>query len=283
MSLKGQSIKINNLNFNVVIEGKGSPVILLHGFPDSAYVWREQIKALSQKGYQVIAPDLRGTGDSEAPRERKKYGVDIICSDVVTLMDYLGIEKAAVIGHDWGAVTGWVFAGNYPQRVKCYVALSVGHPKAYRSNLEQLLRAWYTVLFQLPYIAEKSLRAFDWSLLHKLTNNHPEAGHWIKDMSREGRLSAALNWYRANEVHMLFGAFPRITVPVLGIWSADDIFLSEKQMLLSAKYVDAPWSYERIEGSGHWIPLDAPERLSNILIDYLAGKNPRQSAQFANA
>jgi pimeloyl-ACP methyl ester carboxylesterase len=270
MSLKGQSIKINNLKFNVVIEGKGSPVILLHGFPDSAYIWREQIKALSQKGYQVIAPDLRGTGDSEAPTERKKYGIDIICSDVVALMDYLGIEKAPVIGHDWGATTGWVFTGIYPERVKCYVALSVGHPIAYRSNLEQLLRGWYTVLFQIPYFAEGIIRAFDWFLLHKLTNNHPEAGHWIKDLSRKGRLSAGLNWYRANEIHMLFGDFPKIKVPVLGIWGTGDVFLAERPMLLSAKYVEAPWSYERIEGSGHWIPLDAPKRLNNILIDYLA-------------
>ena len=282
MSLKGQSIKINNLKFNVVIEGKGAPVIMLHGFPDSAYVWREQIKALSQKGYQVIAPDLRGTGNSEAPPERKKYGIDIICSDVLTLMDYLGIEKAPVIGHDWGAVTGWVFSGTYPERVKCYVALSVGHPRAYRSNLEQLLRGWYTVFFQMPYIAEKSIKAFDWFFLRKLTNNHPEAGHWIEDMSREGRLSAALNWYRANEIHMLFGNFPRIKVPVLGIWSTGDIFLSEKQMFLSARYVDAPWSYECIEGSGHWIPLDAPKRLNSILIDYLAGKNRGLSTSSAD-
>ena len=273
MSLKGQSIKINNLTFNVVIEGKGSPVILLHGFPDSAYLWREQIKALSREGYQVIVPDLRGMGDSEAPTERKKYGVDIICSDVVALMDYLGIKKASVIGHDWGAVTGWVFTGSYPERVKCYVALSVSHPRSYRSDLEQLLRGWYTVLFQIPYVAEKCLQLFDWLLLHKLTNNHPEARHWIEDLSRKGRLSAALNWYRANEIHMLFGNFPKIKVPVLGIWSTGDIFLSEKAMLLSARYVDAPWSYERIEGSRHWIPLDAPKHLNNILIDYLAKNN----------
>jgi pimeloyl-ACP methyl ester carboxylesterase len=101
-------------------------------------------------------------------------------------------------------------------------------------------------------------------------------------MSREGRLSAALNWYRANEIHMLFGNFPRIKVPVLGIWSTGDIFLSEKQMFLSARYVDAPWSYECIEGSGHWIPLDAPKRLNSILIDYLAGKNRGLSTSSAD-
>jgi len=257
-----------------VIEGRGSPVMLLHGFPDSAYVWREQIKALSQKGYQVIAPDLRGTGDSDAPPRRRDYGIDTVCSDVVALMDHLGIQNCPVVGHDWGAVTGWVFTGTYPERVKCYIAMSVGHPKAYRSNIEQLLRGWYTVFFQLPYIAEKSVKAFDWFLLRKLTSNHPEVGHWIEDMSREDRLRLALNWYRANEVHMLFGDFPRIKVPVLGIWGAGDIFLSETVMLMSAKYVDAPWSYERIEDSGHWIPLDAPDRLNNILIKYLAGKNP---------
>jgi pimeloyl-ACP methyl ester carboxylesterase len=273
MSLKGQSIKINDLEFNVVIEGRGSPVILLHGFPDSAYLWREQIKALSGEGYQVIAPDLRGMGDSEAPRERKQYGIDAICSDVVALMDYLGIEKAPVIGHDWGAVTGWVLTGNYPKRVKCYGALAVGHPKAYRSNPEQLLRGWYTVAFQFPYLAEGCMRVFDWLLLRKMSGNHSEVNHWIEDLSRKGRLSAGLNWYRANEIHMMFGEFPNIVVPVLGVWGSGDVFLSEAQMLKSARYVDAPWRYERIEGSGHWIPLDAPERLNKILIDFLAQQN----------
>jgi len=270
MSLKGQSVKINNLKYNVVIEGRGSPVILLHGFPDSAYLWRRQIRAISEKGYQVIAPDLRGMGDTEAQRERKRYGIDIICSDVVALMDWMGIEKAPVIGHDWGAVTGWVLTGNYPKRVKCYAALSVGHPRAYWSNPEQWLRGWYTFAFQFPYLAEGCTRMFDWLLLRKMTGNHSEINHWIEDLSRGGRLSAGLNWYRANELHMMFGDFPNVVVPVLGVWGSGDIFLSEAQMLNSARYVDAPWRYERIGDAGHWIPLDAPERLNKILLDFLS-------------
>jgi pimeloyl-ACP methyl ester carboxylesterase len=78
-----------------------------------------------------------------------------------------------------------------------------------------------------------------------------------------------MNWYRANFIRVLFGSHRRARVPVFGIWSSGDIFLTERQMKLSTLYVDAPWRYERIDNSSHWIQLDAPERLNKLLIDYL--------------
>ena len=113
-------------------------------------------------------------------------------------------------------------------------------------------------------------KSFNWLLMRVLTKNHPEISTWIEDKARPGRLTAGLNWYRANILRMLFGSTEHTKVPVLGIWSSGDYFLAERQMKQSALYVDAPWRYERIENSSHWIQLDAPERLNTLLIEYLA-------------
>jgi pimeloyl-ACP methyl ester carboxylesterase len=269
MSLKGQKITVNNINLNVVIEGKGRPVILLHGFPDSARIWRDQITFLTSRGFQVIVPDLRGFGDSDAPEGKKNYTLETIVGDVTALMDQLGINRALVVGHDWGAIVGWMLAIKHPQRVERYVAISVGHPVAYRSDFIQKLRSWYAVLFQIPFLSEMGVRAMDWFLLRKLTGNHAETNNWISDLSRKGRLTAGLNWYRANFPRLLFDDIPHVKVPVFGIWSSGDIFLSKGQMLKSAAYVDGPWRYESIDGASHWIPLDVPERLNQLLLEYL--------------
>lgn len=270
---------IHGYRYNVVVEGRGRPVLLLHGFPDSSHLWRSQIDFLVFEGFKVIAPDLRGFGDTEARVGKEEYHIDMMANDIACMMDNLGIERAPVVGHDWGAVLGWVFSMNHPECVDRYVAISVGHPVAYRSDLEQKLRSWYAAWFQIPGISELSVRAADWRLLRTLTGNHPETCRWVRDLARSGRLTAGINWYRANFTHMLFHDFPRVKVPVLGIWSSGDRFLSEGQMVKSAKWVEGPWRYERIDGASHWIPLDAPGRLNRLLLEYLnldlAGMNAR--------
>jgi pimeloyl-ACP methyl ester carboxylesterase len=160
----------------------------------------------------------------------------------------------------------------HPERVERYVAISVGHPRAYRSDFMQKLRSWYAVLFQVPFLSEQGISAMNWFLLRKLTGNHAETTKWISDLSRKGRLTAGLNWYRANFSRLLFDDFPHVKVPVFGIWSSGDIFLSKGQMLKSAAYVDGPWRYERIDGASHWIPLDVPDHLNRLLLEHL-GKN----------
>ncbi len=270
MSLKGQLMEVNGLRFNVVIAGDGPDVILLHGFPDSALLWRSQIPALVNAGFRVVAPDLRGCGGSDAPEAKADYTMDRLVRDVTGLMDLLGIGRAAMVGHDWGAILGWFVAMEHPERLDRYVALSVGHPAAYRrAGTEQMLRSWYAASFQVPVLPEIAARSFNWLFMRTLTRNHPEMGNWISDKSREGRLTAGMNWYRANFTRMLFGRVAPVRVPVLGMWSDGDIYLTERQMKLSTLYVDAPWRYERIGNSSHWIPLDAPARLNALLLDFL--------------
>ncbi len=270
MSLKGQFFEVNGTRLHVHIQGNGPDVILLHGFPDSSQVWRNQIPALAQAGYRVIVPDLRGCGESDAPSGRHNYTLDILVRDVTALMDHLGIKKAFLVGHDWGAILGWFVAIEHPDRVERYVAMSVGHPTSYKKGgIEQKLRSWYAFAFQFPYIAEKVTRSFNWLIMRVLTNNHPEVSCWIEDKARPGRLTAGLNWYRANIVRMLFKSTVNAKIPVLGMWSSGDYFLSERQMKQSELYVEASWRYEQFDNASHWIQLDAPERLNRLLSEYL--------------
>ena len=164
---------------------------------------------------------------------------------------------------------GWLLAGTYPSRFENYTAISVGHPKAYAAaGYEQKRKGWYVLFFQLEGISEKVFMANDWAIFRRTVNDHPEIDHWIGDLSRPGRLTAGMNWYRANLSKLWKAEFPRVSIPVFGIWSTDDVALAEDQMIGSAAYVDAPWRYERLDGISHWVPVDAPEELSRLILDF---------------
>jgi pimeloyl-ACP methyl ester carboxylesterase len=267
----GKKVLVGDLTLNVVDQGAGVPVLLLHGFPDSSDLWRDVVPRLVANGCRVIAPDLRGFGASDAPRRVAAYALDAVLGDVIGLLDALGVARAHVVGHDWGAVLGWLLAARHPGRVASLVAVSVGHPESFRrAGLEQKLRSWYVLAFQARGLAELALRAGNYAALRAMTSNHPEHRHWIADLSRRGRLSAGLAWYRANFLRLLAASFPPVRVPVLGVWSTGDVALAEDQMTGSQRFVDAAFRYERIEGVSHWIPLDAPERLASLVLEWVA-------------
>ena len=173
------------------------------------------------------------------------------------------------MAHDWGAVIGWLLAGQHGERFYSFTALSVGHPAAYiAEGWEQKRKAWYTVFFQLRGITEAILKTRNWLLLRKLLNYHPEMERWIEDLSRPGRLTASLNWYRANLWELYSADFRSVSIPVMGIWSSDDIALAEDQMINSKQFVDNSFRYERVDDCSHWIPLDKPQDVARLLLDF---------------
>jgi len=262
---------VNGLQMAVQIEGSGPPVLLIHGFPDDHQVWRHQVPALVAAGYTVIAPDLRGCGETEAPIAVADYRIPTLVADLVALLDALGIAKTKVVGHDWGAVLGWQLAIHHPERVERYVALSVGHPNAYATaGLVQKLKGWYALMFQWRGGAEWWLTRRDWAFFHRFAWQPSESPHWVTRLSAPGRLTAALNYYRANLWSLLFDRFPAVTVPVVGVFSSGDRYLTEGQMVNSREHVAGDWQYIRLDGPGHWMTLDAPEAVNELLIRYLA-------------
>ena len=274
MTLPGSTIVANGLRHHVVIEGDGTPVVLLHGFPDTSYVWRHQIDALARAGFRVIAPDLRGMGDSEKPEDVGSYGLSNHIRDVGAIMDTLGIARAHIVGHDWGAGLAWALATFVPERVDRLAVLSVGRWGARRRSLEQLARAWYMFAFQFDEALE-TFRRDDWAVLRAWAGPHADVEHTIGHLSEPGALRAAVNIYRANATPaFLFAdgvALPKVRADTLGIWGAGDPYLTEEQMIASAEDVAGSWRYERIDDAGHWLMLEVPGRITDLLRGFLAG------------
>ncbi len=274
MSIKGQQLSINGINMNVLVEGEGAPVLLLHGYPDSISIWRNVIPNLVAAGHQVIVPDQRGFGLTDAPEGKENYTMDKIMADALAILDHLGLDKVQLVGHDFGAIVGWFLATNHPERFISYTAVSVGHPIAYgTAGLEQKQKAWYTLFFQFEGFAEQAAQADDWALFRMLMETSSDLEEILVDMSRPGRLTAGMNWYRANVFDLLTGAIPapNATIPVMGIFGQDDVGLVVEQMENTVNFCDAGFRFERIDG-GHWLPIDAPQVVSDLIIDFIDPK-----------
>lgn len=271
MVVESHQVTVNGLNMHYVSMGEGPPVLLLHGFPDTHSIWRKQLPALAASGLRVIAPDLRGYGKTDAPSSTGAYALEFLCADVLGLMDVLGIGKAAIVGHDWGGLVGWQLCMDAPQRVERFVAMSTGHPSAIaHAGVAQQMRFWYILGFLMPVVAEHAIKANDWFFIRQLSRNKEQQALWRGALEPEGRLTAALNYYRAN---LKLGSARRwcpVEVPVMGVWSDRDPALGEKQMLDSAEQCRAGFRYERLDGAGHWMQLSATDRLNKLLIDFLA-------------
>jgi pimeloyl-ACP methyl ester carboxylesterase len=252
--------------------GEGRPVVLLHGFPDSSHLWRHQQPALVDAGFHVVAPDLRGFGESDRPEHVDDYAIGNSVRDVLAVLDTLELERASIVGHDFGAVVAWLVAAFAPDRVERLVALSVGHPGARERTLEEREKAWYQLFFQFEE-AEELLRRDDWKLMRELLRGAGDLERYLVDLARPGALTAGLNWYRANLAPARELAarppVPAIAAPTLGIWSSGDNYLTEDRMIRSAEHVCGPWRYERIEGASHWLQLDQPERVNALLVEFL--------------
>jgi pimeloyl-ACP methyl ester carboxylesterase len=253
----------------------GPPVLLVHGFPDSSYLWRHQVEALTSAGLRAIVPDMRGFGESDKPSDVEDYRLTRAVADLVAILDALEVGSAHLVGHDWGAAVSWLFAALQPDRVERLVAMSVGHPAAQRRTVADREKAWYQLLFQFEGVAEELLMRDDWKLFREWLREDGDVERYVADLSRPGALTAGLSWYRAN-LHPKRQLeqrpqLPPIPAPTLALWSTGDNYLNEQPMLDSADHVDGPWRYERIDGASHWMQLDEPERVNTLLLEFLAG------------
>jgi pimeloyl-ACP methyl ester carboxylesterase len=275
-------LQVNGISLHVEDHGSGKPVLLLHGWPDSSHLWRNQIPFLVANGFRAVAPDLRGLGRSDRPQDVAAYSLQIAVADVIGILDALGIDEADVVGHDWGAAVAWFTAAAHADRVRRLVVLSVPHPFA-PQTLRQREMAWYQLFFQFEDIAEAWLERDNWALFRELTRSNGDVDHYISDLSQPGALKASLNWYRANLVPRLPGSrpnLPPVEAPTLGIWSSDDHYLDGERMKVSGRFVKGPWRYEQIDDVSHWIPLDAPDRLNQLLMEWLAESQPGARPSF---
>ncbi len=161
-----EQIATNGIELHVVTAGPadGPPVVLCHGFPELWYSWRHQLQALGQAGYRAIAPDLRGYGGSSRPTEIEQYGADNLTADLCGLLDHFGYEKAAFVGHDWGAMVVWEMGRLHPERVSSLFNMSVPYTNAPAPPLDIFAKIFegkffYILYFQPVGVAEAEFEA----------------------------------------------------------------------------------------------------------------------------
>lgn len=270
-------VQVHGLDFPVLDVGEGPVVLLLHGFPDSHQVWRKQVGPLVRAGYRVVAPDLRGFGDAPTPPAVSDYKLLKVLGDVVGLLDVLEIRQARVVGHDWGAVVSWYLAAYYPARVERLMVMSVGAPWNPEFNsIAQRERSWYSLFFQIEGVAEAQLQKNDWALLRGLSRNEGDIEAAIEHFARPGTLTAGLNWYRANSKPAMPAPdgtppppAPVVNCNVVGVWSERDHYLTEAQMKTSGGLVNGKWHYERVADAGHWMMLERPRHVTELILEFL--------------
>jgi len=297
LQLKGTGIRevvidIGDLSFDALIAGpsSGEPVMLLHGFPNTNYQWREQIVALAEADFSVIAPNQRGYSSGARPIGIESYTSEKLVEDVRQIADALNWETFHLAGHDWGAFIAWEFAGKYPSRLRTLIPISVPHPEAFAialadPNGKQAEMSSYVEFFQQA----ESTSAFLTDSASLLKSIYESAGlsteemePYLQVLGKPEALDAALNWYRANSFSPPLDQAtnrrshtPDIETPTMYIWSTEDTALGQQGAELTSSFVSGEYRYEVFEGVNHWITEIAAEQLNTVMLNFLNEKVKR--------
>ncbi len=280
--MRTEFVAANGIRFHLRTQGDGPLVLLLHGFPQSSYAWRHLIPQLAAHGYRVVAPDLRGYGETSRPKRIRDYRISTLGDDVAALIAALGEPKAHLIGHDWGGAVAWETAFAHPEVVDRLVVINCPPAqalvRAWRTSLRQLRLSWYIFFFALPYLPERFLTRRHGGVLARFF----EGGSFSADdleiyraaICRPGAASAALAYYRAASRTVLSDGRrlhdKTVASPTLVIWGEQDPALGKELTLHLDRYVRGPLRIEYLRDAGHWVVEQFPDRVADLLTNFLA-------------
>lgn len=278
MTVSQHMVQANGIRFRTMVDGPpdGEMAILLHGFPEGAESWSKQVDALARAGLLAVAPDMRGYGLTDAPSGVDDYAIDKLVEDVAGLIRAFGRDSAHVAGHDWGAIVAWSFAAAHPEMTKTLTVLSVGHPaavmEARQTDEEQRKASEYIGLFVIEGKAEQVLSEDNFRRIRGMFGPAvgPTGDHFIRSLSRPGRLTAGLNYYRANFlpardwVARAMGL--KVSAPTVLIWGDQDPFLRRLQADKTAEHMQGEYRLEVLEGAGHWLQFERADEVGRTLV-----------------
>ena len=277
-------VTANGLRFRILVEGPpdGDLVLLMHGFPEGAESWARQMHVLAHAGFLAVAPDMRGYGLTDAPEGVESYAVDHLVADAKAIVESFGRKTAHIAGHDWGGIVAWYVAGAHPEMTTTLTVLSVGHPAALaaagREDADQQERSRYIGLFVQPGKAEEVLASEDHRRLRAMYRIGPNPDAipervvegYVRSFSRPGRLTAALNYYRAN-LRTGGAAWERlqsigdITAPTQLLWGDQDPACGRRQAETTEARVKGRFHLQVLEGAGHWLQFERPDEVGLAL------------------
>ncbi|MFC7532138.1 alpha/beta fold hydrolase [Actinoplanes sp. GCM10030250] len=263
-------VKARGLTFDVHEGGPadGDPVLLLHGFPQDHREFDLLVPRLHAAGLRTYALDQRGCSPGARPGEVSEYRMDEVTADALAVLDSLGVEKAHVVGHDWGAYVAWLLAARHPDRVRTLTAISVPHPRAMmlamRVRLSQRARLAYFRVFQSAG-AERLLLTRNGTMLRWMLRPLHHAEQYVEAMHEPGRLTGGLNWYRAFSLDQVAGTGV-VKVPTTYVWSDGDGVVGLTAALRTADWVEAEYQLVAMKGVSHWVPEQAPRELADAVL-----------------
>ncbi|TFH05960.1 MAG: alpha/beta hydrolase [Spirochaetales bacterium] len=276
-------IKTNGVTLHVLRAGNpANPLaVLLHGFPEFHLGWDRQINDLVHAGFYVLAPDQRGYNLSDKPRSIGAYTVDKLALDIIGLIDSVGVSKAVIAGHDWGAIVAWHLGVCHPDRVEKLIIANVPHPvvfkKFYDHDNDQRRRSRYIRQFQVPILPEMMLRKDDFkNAVESLVKTSlpgsfstDEIEEYKRAWGQPGALTGMLNWYRAMVRRRTRLETIRVTVPTLILWGKRDRFLKWQMAEASLEYCD-DGRIEFFDDATHWVLRDRPEAVNRLIVKFLS-------------
>jgi epoxide hydrolase 4 len=282
-------IPANQLSFRVTVAGTGDRLVLcLHGFPESAASWRHQIEPLAQAGYRIWAPDLRGYGGTARPIGIEAYSIELLMDDVSGLLDAAKVQRAILVGHDWGGIIAWYYAMRHPGRVDALVIMNAPHPACFEREVrhwQQFLCSWYMGFFQIPWLPEAALSAghsyIIGQIFERMAPNHNEMPSDVMESYRKqayepGALTAMVNYYRAalrggGGIRQRRLGYPKIDIPSLVIWGLQDHALVAQNLDGLSEFVN-DLTVVRMADAGHFVHEDKPEQVTHELLAWLHEK-----------
>jgi len=279
-------VEANGITFACDECGAGDDVaLLLHGFPECRISWRHQLTPLARLGWRVVAPDLRGYGDTTRPPGQAAYRLRHLVDDVAALFTALGARRKLLVGHDWGALIAWSVAIERAVPLDALIVLNGPHPEVFRRVIRhswsQRLRSWYILFFQLPFLPEMALtfagaRAVERTFTGMARNPNafpPDILARYRDNAlRPGAMTAMLNYYRANAPAFVKSAPSEpVHVPTLMIWGEHDTALGLELTEGYDGLVD-DFTLRRLPQASHWVQQDAPDAVNATIAEWMSAR-----------
>lgn len=302
-------IEANGIRMHVAEAGDGFPVVMCHGWPELWYSWRHQLRGLSDAGFRAIAPDMRGYGETDAPEDPAQYRTSVICADIEGLLDALGIERAVIVGHDWGGFHTWQFGLRHPERTAKLIGLNTPYsPPGTVPPVQALTEAfgpdgYYMLWHQEPGRSEREFEANLRDNLRKVFHTWEEADNlgvmamvggdksglftklphrgsllsegdldvYVRAFERTGT-RGSFNWYRCLDLNwedQRAIADPTIRVPSLMITAENDQVLLPSRAEPMREWIP-DLRIEHIKRCAHWTQQERPDEVNRLILDFIS-------------
>jgi pimeloyl-ACP methyl ester carboxylesterase len=275
-------VEANGMRFAYLEAGKGPLVLLFHGYPETARSWSAVQRKVAGAGYRVVAPFMRGYPPTSLAADGD-YGAATLGRDVIGLIDALGADSAVVVGHDWGALAVYSAVAQKPEKISKLVAIAIPHARGIGRDPKVFMEAPHFLYYQLPW-ARRLVWSRDFAHIERIY------AHWaptfdppadvledIKATLRApGAIDGALGYYwslfRADSAEAERAARSSVSVPSLIIVGAADGTVNNKRFDQARPAFTGPYTFLALEGAGHFPQLEAPDRIADAIVAFLATK-----------